>query len=171
MLLNTRVFVECCWTFLRYESLSSPPPKPTKIHDIWRQNAPLSLNWPPFHWQRSTLPETNIAPENEWLGYFLVSFEDGLKIQVLLLLVLGSVFLVKKLHDSFGRISCHVELELFSANNCTCARYGKWTPEENRIEDRSHSLHLTWLFLSFFFTRYWQLTIMAKSSMWLSTFV
>ena len=120
----------------------------------------LSFNWPPFHWQRSTLPETNIAPENGWLGYFLVSFEDGLKIQVLLLLVLGSlVFLVKKLHDSFGRISCHVELELFSANNCTCARYRKWTPEENRIEDRSHSLHLTWLFLSFFSsaTGNWQL--------------
>ena len=33
---------------------------------------------------RTTLPETNIAPENGWLEYFLVSFWDAAYFQVLL---------------------------------------------------------------------------------------
>ena len=38
-----------------------------------------------------TLPETNIAPENGWLEYFLVSFWVSAYFQWLLLLVSGSV--------------------------------------------------------------------------------
>lgn len=51
----------------------------------------------------------------------------------------------------------------------------KMDTEENRIEDRSHEITLTWLFLiicllfCFSKNRYRQLTIVAKSSMWLST--
>ncbi len=40
-----------------------------------------------------TLPETNIAPENGWLEYFLVSFWDGLSAGAML--VPGSVHLLK----------------------------------------------------------------------------
>ena len=36
-----------------------------------------------------TLPETNIAPENGWLKYYIISFWDGLFSGAML--VLGSV--------------------------------------------------------------------------------